>query len=156
MTPKSTCSKPIALAADHGGVALKTVLKQELERLGYETLDLGTHGTDSVDYPDYGAAMGRAITDGQADRGIVVCGSGIGISIAANRFPAVRAALCHDVTSARLCREHNDANVLALGERLTGISVALDCLKVFLDTPFAGGRHEGRVAKLSRCGGDKC
>lgn len=139
----------IAIASDHAGYALKTALIAELERLGYEALDLGAHGEDSVDYPDFGKAMGAAIENGRATRGVIVCGTGIGISIAANRNPQVRAALCHDTTSARLARQHNDANVLALGARISGSEVAKDCLQVFLETAFEGGRHQHRVDKLS-------
>ncbi len=138
----------IALAADHAGYELKDLLKQDLEAAGYEVLDLGTNGPDSVDYPDFGKLLAETIAGRRAGRGVVVCGTGIGISIAANRNPAVRAALCHDETSARLAREHNDANVLALGARLIGTEVARDCLKAFLQTEFAAGRHSGRVAKL--------
>ncbi len=138
----------IALASDHAGYALKTELKEELERQGHEVLDLGTHGPESVDYPDFGHAMGQALEEGRAQRGVLVCGSGIGISIAANRHPGVRAALCYDETSARLARAHNDANVLALGARLIGPEVAKSCLAVFLATDFEGGRHAKRVAKL--------
>jgi len=138
----------IALAADHAGFALKQDLKATLEALGHAVLDLGTHGPESVDYPDFGAALAAAIADGRAARGVLVCGSGIGISIAANRHPAVRAALCHDVTTARLSRQHNDANVLALGSRVTGVAVAQECLQAFLETEFEGGRHSPRVAKL--------
>ena len=140
--------KPIALASDHAGYDLKSVLAGALEAAGHKVLDLGTDGPDSVDYPDYGDALAAAIADGRAERGVAVCGTGIGISIALNRHPGVRAALCHDETSARLAREHNDANVLALGARLIGSEVAKNCLKVFLDTGFAEGRHAGRVAKL--------
>lgn len=139
----------IAIASDHAGYALKTTLLTELERLGYEALDLGAYGEESVDYPDFGKAMAAAIEDGRASRGVIVCGTGIGISIAANRTPAVRAALCQDTTSARLARQHNDANVLALGARIVGSEVAKDCLKVFLETAFEGGRHQRRVDKLS-------
>ena len=138
----------IALASDHAGYGLKTELKEELERQGHEVLDLGTHSPESVDYPDFGHAMGQALEAGRAQRGVLVCGSGIGISIAANRHPGVRAALCHDETSARLARAHNDANVLALGARLIGPEVAKGCLGVFLATDFEGGRHAKRVAKL--------
>lgn len=138
----------IAIASDHAGFELKMTLKQEMEGRGLTVLDLGTHSTDSVDYPDYGAAMAAAIENGDAPRGIVVCGSGIGISIAANRSPAVRAALCQSGLAARLSRLHNDANVLALGARLIGIETALDCLDEFLSTEFEGGRHQRRVAKL--------
>ncbi len=139
---------PVAIASDHAGVALKGVLVTELRALGHEVLDLGTHGTDSVDYPDFGHALAETIVAGRAERGVLVCGTGIGISIAANRHAGVRAAVCHDVTSARLAREHNDANVLALGARLIGDEVAKECLRVFLATAFPGGRHTGRVAKL--------
>ncbi len=141
-------SKLIALASDHAGYELKMALAQELAVMGWEVLDLGTDGPGSVDYADFGHALAEALVAGQAERGVAVCGTGIGISIALNRHPGVRAALCHDETSARLAREHNDANVLALGARLIGSEVAKDCLRVFLDTGFAEGRHVGRVAKL--------
>lgn len=140
----------VAVASDHAGFALKTLLADELRSQGLEVLDLGTSSSESVDYPDFGTALAEAVADGRAARGLVVCGTGIGISIAVNRNPAVRAALCHDATSARLSREHNDANVLALGARLVGEEVALDCLRVFLATAFAGGRHQRRVDKLGR------
>ncbi len=139
----------IAVASDHAGFDLKEILKGDLQQAGYAVLDLGTNSTASVDYPDYGAAMGEAIASGKAERGVIVCGSGIGISIAANRNPKVRAVLAHDATSARLSREHNDANVVAFGQRLIGVEVAREALKVFLNTAFEGGRHAGRVAKLS-------
>ncbi len=138
----------VALAADHAGYDLKETIKRAIEARGFEVLDLGTNGHASVDYTDFGRAMGEAIAGGTAARGVLVCGSGIGISIAANREPTVRAALCHDVTTARLARAHNDANVLALGSRTTGAGVALECLDAFLDTAFEGGRHAPRVAKL--------
>jgi len=127
---------------------MKRALIDEVRALGHEVLDLGCDGPDSVDYPDFGKAVAAAIADGRAERGVVVCGTGIGISIAANRNARVRAAVCHDETSARLAREHNDANVLALGSRLIGSEVAKACLRVFLTTKFAGGRHAARVAKL--------
>ena len=139
----------IAVASDHAGFDLKEILKSDLQAAGYAVLDLGTNSTASVDYPDYGAAMGEAIAAGKAERGVIVCGSGIGISIAANRNPRVRAVLAHDTTSARLSREHNDANVVAFGQRVIGVEVAREALKVFLNTAFEGGRHAGRVAKLS-------
>ena len=139
----------IAVASDHAGFDLKEILKGDLQQAGYAVLDLGTNSTASVDYPDFGAAMGNAIAAGRAEKGVLVCGSGIGISIAANRNPKVRAVLAHDATSARLSREHNDANVVAFGQRLIGIEVAREALKVFLTTPFEGGRHARRVAKLS-------
>lgn len=139
----------IALAADHGGFELKNLLAEKLAEWGYEPLDLGTYSTDSVDYPDMAAKMADAIKAGKADRGVLVCGTGIGISIAANRFPFIRAALIHDAFGARLCREHNNANVIVFGGRTTGVEVAYDCLNIFLNTQFAGGRHARRVEKLS-------
>lgn len=138
-----------AVASDHAGYALKEALKDGLADSGLEVVDLGTDGPCSVDYPDFAAALADAIAGGRAERGLLVCGTGIGISIAANRNPAVRAALCHDTTTARLSRQHNDANVLVLGARLIGEEVAKDCLSVFLSTEYEGGRHDRRVAKLS-------
>ncbi len=140
----------IAVASDHAGFDLKEILKGDLQQAGYAVLDLGTNSTASVDYPDFGTAMADAIAGGKAEKGVVVCGTGIGISMAVNRNPKARAALAHDVTSARLSREHNDANVVAFGARLIGAEVAREAMKVFLETPFTGGRHAGRVAKLSR------
>ena len=141
-------AKSVVIASDHAGFDLKTELKEQLEAGGYDVLDLGTDGPGSVDYPDFGHALAQAIEDGKVERGVLVCGSGIGIGMAANRHKGVRAAVCHDVTSARLAREHNDANVLALGARLVGPEVARECLRVFLDMPFEGGRHARRVAKI--------
>lgn len=138
----------VAIAADHAGFELKSTLEEEIRALGYEVLDLGTNSSESVDYPDFGHRLARALTDGAADRGVLVCGSGIGISIAANRHPGVRAAVCHDTVSARLARLHNDANALALGSRLIGVEVAKDCVRTFLTTEFEGGRHARRVAKI--------
>jgi ribose 5-phosphate isomerase B len=141
----------IAVASDHAGFDLKEILRKDLQDAGYAVLDLGTgSATASVDYPDFGKAVADAVASGKAEKGVAVCGSGIGISIAANRNPKVRCALCHDETSARLTRQHNDANVIAFGQRLIGFEVARAALKVFLETPFEGGRHAGRVAKLSR------
>lgn len=139
----------VALAADHAGFALKESLKGDLAAQGFAVLDLGTDSTASVDYPDFADRMAAALAQGKASRGVIVCGTGIGISIAANRHRHVRAALCTDTTAARLSRQHNDANVLALGARVIGEEVARDCLKVFLETPFEGGRHARRVDKLS-------
>lgn len=141
-------SDVIALASDHGGVELKSLLKEELLKSGHGVLDLGTEGSASVDYPDFAEAMAEAIRQGAAARGVLICGTGIGISIAANRFPFIRAALVTDVTTARLSRQHNDANVLVLGGRTMGAEVARDCLKAFLDTPFEGGRHQRRIDKM--------
>jgi len=142
-------AEPVAFAADHGGFELKTLLLKDLADAGVPVVDLGTHAADSVDYPDFADRLAAALKDGRAACGVLICGTGIGISIAANRHRHIRAALCHDETTARLCREHNDANVLALGARVIGPEVARACLNVFLTTKFAGGRHERRVAKLS-------
>lgn len=142
-------SATIALASDHAGYALKAQLVEELRAAGHVVLDLGPHDEASVDYPDFGAKAAAAIAAGAAARGIVVCGSGIGISIAANRNPAVRCALVTSGLMARLARQHNDANCIALGSRIIGIEVARDCVGEFLNTAFEGGRHAGRVAKLS-------
>jgi len=144
-------SKPVvALVADHAGYELKNALRAVLEEQGYAPLDLGTNSADSVDYPDMAGRLAAALQDGRAERGVMVCGTGIGIAIAANRRPWVRAAVCGDATAARLAREHNDANVLALGARLVGSEVARDCLLTFLATAFAGGRHARRVAMLGQ------
>ena len=140
----------VAVASDHAGFDLKEILKRDLQAAGHEVLDLGTNSTQSVDYPDFGQALAEAVASGKASRGVLVCGTGIGISIAANRNPGIRAALVHDVTSARLSREHNDANVVAFGQRVIGEETAREALKVFLSTNFEGGRHAGRVAKLSK------
>ena len=139
----------IAIVSDHAAYAMKEELAGHLRGMGHEVLDLGTDSTDSVDYPDYGYRIARAIADGKAARGIALCGSGIGISIAVNRHPECRCALVSDGLSARLAREHNDANVLALGARLIGIETARDCVAQFLATPFAGGRHQRRIDKLT-------
>ncbi len=146
MNPKDIA---VALGSDHAGVALKATLREALDAAGHPTLDLGTHGPESVDYPDFADAVAAAVLDGRARFGVLVCGTGIGISIAANRHAGIRCALVHDVTGARLSREHNDANVLAVGARVTGPEVALDALRAFLVTPFGGGRHARRVTKLS-------
>lgn len=149
MTESAPAALPtIAMASDHAGFGLKDTLKVVLEGQGYRVLDLGTNGPASVDYPDFGHALAAALEDGRAQRGVAICGSGIGISIACNRHRGVRAALCHDITTARLCRQHNDANVLALGARLIGEDVAKDCLATFLATDYDGGRHDRRLAKL--------
>jgi ribose 5-phosphate isomerase B len=140
----------IAIAADHAGFALKEALKSELTALDHAVLDLGTgNGADSVDYPDFADRLAAAMAAGKAARGVLVCGTGIGIAMAANRHAHVRAAVCHDETSARLSRQHNDANVLALGARLIGPETARCALRVFLATDFEGGRHRRRVDKLT-------
>lgn len=138
----------IIVASDHAGYGLKEALKPWVKALGYEVLDIGTHSTKSVDYPDFGHAAAQALIDGKASKAIIVCGSGIGISIAANRHAGIRAALCHDGLSARLSREHNDANVLALGARLIGEETAKEAVTQFLTTAFAGDRHQRRVEKI--------
>ena len=142
-------SSSIAIASDHAGYELKQTLRQALEEKGHTVVDLGTDGPSSVDYPDYAYAMISALDDKRAERGVLVCGSGIGISIAANRHPRIRAALVHDSLGARMARQHNDANVICFGGRMIGVEVAVDCLEVFLTTKFEGGRHTGRVTKLS-------
>lgn len=139
----------IALAADHAGMSLKNELAAWVSDAGHEVLDLGTNGPESVDYPDFGTRLAQAVASGEADRGIAVCGSGIGISIAVNRNPACRCARVDDPLSAQLAREHNDANVLALGARLIGGDMARACVAAFLGTEFSGGRHQRRVDMLS-------
>lgn len=139
----------IAIASDHAGFALKQYLVEYLRGKNREVLDLGPDDESSVDYPDFADRLAEALANGQAGHGILICGTGIGISIAANRHRHIRAALCHDVTSARLCREHNNANVLVMGGRLIGTTTAQDCADVFLATEFEGGRHAKRVEKLS-------
>ena len=140
----------IALAADHAGFALKDELATWLREQGHDVSDLGTNSSDSVDYPQFGARLARAVASGEAERGIAVCGSGIGISIAVNREPNCRCARVDDPLSAALAREHNDANVLALGARLIGPDMAKHCVSAFLGTEFAGGRHQRRVDQLSQ------
>jgi ribose 5-phosphate isomerase B len=139
----------IALGADHAGVVLKEQLKERLDERGISYTDFGTTGTDSVDYPDFATAVAREVASGAFDRGVLVCGTGIGMAIAANKVPGVRAAPVVDEQSAILSREHNNANVLALGARVTGTELAVRLLDLFLDTPFAGGRHQRRIDKLS-------
>lgn len=139
----------IAIGADHAGVRLKEDIKQQVIALGHEVEDLGCHCSDSVDYPDYALKVCYQVVSGQADRGILICGTGIGMSIAANKVPGIRCALVSDLFSAKATREHNDTNVLALGERVVGPGVALEIVKVWLETEFSqGSRHEGRVSKL--------
>jgi ribose 5-phosphate isomerase B len=138
----------VALGADHAGWELKEALKAWLMDAGCQVLDFGTHGPDSVDYPDYALQVAEAVTVGKVERGVLVCGTGIGMTIAANKVPGIRAALCGDVFTARMSREHNDANVLALAGRLTGRETGLEILRAWLDTPFAGGRHARRVDKI--------
>ncbi|MBC6680044.1 ribose 5-phosphate isomerase B [Zhenpiania hominis] len=140
----------IAIASDHGGYQLKEEVKKYLEDRGIEILDLGTNSEESVDYPEYGHACGEAVASGKADRGIVCCGTGIGISIAANKVKGVRCALCTDVNMAVMTRKHNDANMLAMGGRTTDTKTALEITAAWLDTEFEGGRHQRRVDMLNR------
>ncbi|MDA9407209.1 MULTISPECIES: ribose 5-phosphate isomerase B [unclassified Bradyrhizobium] len=149
MADKDESTRLVAIACDHGGFALKEALKSALSDVTW--LDLGTDSAASVDYPDFAHKLADAIRDGKARRGVLICGSGIGISIAANRHAHIRCALVHDVTGARLCRQHNDANVLALGGRTTGEVVAKECVEAFLGTAFEGGRHQKRIDKLGTC-----
>lgn len=139
----------IAIASDHAAVELKAELREYLIGLGHEVADLGPETADRVDYPDYGYKLAAVVADGTAERGVALCGSGIGISIAVNRNPACRCARVGDPYSAALSREHNDANVIAMGARLTGVDMAKACLDAFLSTEFGGGRHGPRVDKLS-------
>ncbi|MGE0462969.1 MAG: ribose 5-phosphate isomerase B [Vicinamibacterales bacterium] len=138
----------VALGADHAGVGLKDELKRELDAMRVEYEDFGTNGTSSVDYPDFAAQVARGVSEGRFDRGILVCGSGIGMAIAANKVPGIRAAAIGDTESARLSREHNDLNVLTLGARQTESRRAAEIVRVFLNTPFEGGRHVRRVEKI--------
>ena len=139
----------IAIASDHAAIGLKAELREYLIELGHEVADLGPDSADSVDYPDYGYKLASVVADGTAERGVALCGSGIGISIAVNRNPACRCALVSEPLSAALAREHNDANCIAMGARLTGPDMAKACLDAFLSTDFGGGRHGPRVDKLS-------
>jgi ribose 5-phosphate isomerase B len=138
----------LAIGADHGGVRLKDVVVGALERRGIPFVDVGTNDQASVDYPDFAAKVASGVANGDYDRGILICGTGIGMSIAANKFFGVRAALCHDTYTARMARLHNDANILVVGERVTGPGVAEEIVEVWLDTPFEGGRHSLRVEKI--------
>ncbi|WP_448663179.1 ribose 5-phosphate isomerase B [Sphingomonas sp. CJ20] len=143
-------SRRIAIASDHAAFAMKAELAEWLREAGHVVSDLGTHGPESVDYPDYGYRLGAAIEAGEAEFGVALCGSGIGISIAVNRIPAARCALVSEPLSASLARQHNDANVIALGARLIGPEMARACITAFLETPFLGDRHARRVDKLSQ------
>lgn len=148
MPTETGSPEAIVIAADHGGYELKTLLSEYFRERGFNVLDVGTHSLDAVDYPDIAERLVDTIRAGRAKRGVLMCGTGIGASIAANRHPEIRAALCHDVTTARLARQHNDANVLVMGGRTTGLETARNCLDVFLATEFEGGRHARRVGKL--------
>ena len=139
----------IALGSDHAGFELKEDLRSYLAEMKIDALDLGTYSKDSVDYPDVAVKVAEKVARGEVERGLLICGTGIGMSIVANRFAGVRAALCHDLYTARISREHNNANILALGGRVTGKGLAREMLKVFLETEFQGGRHERRVKKIA-------
>lgn len=138
----------IALGSDHGGFTLKEEIKKYLNEKGMEYKDFGTHTTDSCDYPDIALPAARAVASGEYDRGILICGTGIGIGIAANKVHGIRAALCHDTFSARASREHNNANILTMGERVIGRGLAMDIVDIWLKTEFTGGRHQRRVEKI--------
>jgi ribose 5-phosphate isomerase B len=138
----------IAIAADHAGFELKQVLRDRLRAAGHQVEDLGTHSSESTDYPDYASAVARQLTEGKADRGILVCSTGVGMSIAANKIPGIRAALGHFPEEVRLTRAHNDANILTLGANFTDAATAAQLIEVFLNTGFDGGRHSRRLAKI--------
>jgi len=138
----------IGLACDHGGFELKEELKAFLKSLGAEPIDMGTFNEDSVDYPDFGVLVAEKVSRGELERGILICGTGIGMSIVANKFPRIRAALANDLYSSRCSREHNDANILIIGGRIVGKELAKEIVKVWLETPFAGGRHQRRLEKI--------
>ncbi len=140
----------IAAGCDHGGFSLKTVLIEQLTESGHEVLDLGTHSNERVDYPDFAEAVAKSVASGEAEFGLLVCGSGIGVCMVANKISGIRAATIHDVTSAHLSREHNDANIICLGERLIGPEVAKEVLDVFLASEFQEGRHLNRVKKIDK------
>lgn len=140
--------KRVALASDHGGFGLKCQIDKYLKSKGYTVVDLGTDSEESVDYPDYGAKAAEAVLKGDADCAVIMCGSGIGISISANKFKGIRCALCFDTYTAKMCRQHNDANIMAIGGRITTIERAEDMVDLFLTTDFEGGRHQRRIDKL--------
>lgn len=138
----------IAIACDHGGYRLKNVLIEELKRQGYEVKDYGTYSEESCDYPDYASQAARAVANGECEKGVVVCGTGIGVSICANKIKGIRCALCHDVFSAKATRAHNDANMLAMGQRVIGEGLAVEILNAWLHTEFEGDRHVRRIEKM--------
>ena len=140
----------IAIASDHGGFSLKVDIVSFLKELGYEVNDMGPKNQNSVDYPDYGIRIAQAVTTNTNSRGIVICGTGIGMSIIVNRFPGIRGTLCSDLYTAKLCREHNDSNILIMGGRVVGYGLAREIVKVWLSTPFEGGRHQKRLDKINQ------
>ena len=143
----------IGIGSDHGGFELKEEMKRFLEESGYQVKDFGTHSKESVDYPDFGRVVGEAVVAGEVDKGVVSCGTGIGIAISANKVKGVRAALCGDVYSARMSREHNNANIIAMGGRVLGVDLAKEILSAYLKSEFQGGRHERRVNKIAEIEG---
>lgn len=149
MDHKEAGNMKIAIGADHAGYRLKDDIVKLIESLGHEVTDVGCHCADSVDYPDYSLPVCELVASGQADRGILICGTGIGMSIAANKYPGIRCALVHDTFSAKATREHNDTNVLAMGERVIGPGLAAEIVEIWLSTPFSGGeRHQKRIDKM--------
>ena len=140
----------VAFACDHGGFDCKERIIKEIKTLGCEVIDCGCFGPESVDYPDFAEAAGRAVADGRAERGVLICGTGIGISIAANKVKGIRCAVVHDHLTAELCRQHNNANMVSFGARIIGIEVAADCVRTFLTTDFLGDRHQKRVYKITK------
>lgn len=138
----------IAIGNDHAAVEMKREIQKYLEELGHEVVNYGTDTVESCNYPEYGEKVGRAVADKEADCGVLICGTGVGISIAANKVKGVRAAVCSDVTTARLVKEHNNANIIAFGARIVGIELAKDIVRAYLDAEFAGGRHERRVEMI--------
>jgi ribose 5-phosphate isomerase B len=142
--------KKIAVASDHGGFELKQSIIAHLLNMGLEVDDLGPHSDDSVDYPDYGVKLAEMVAEKKLDRGIVICGTGIGMSIVVNRYPGIRGTLCADIFTAKLCREHNDSNILVLGGRIIGKGLAAEIVNTWLNTPFEGGRHQRRLDKINQ------
>jgi len=139
----------VALGNDHAGTPLRDLVIDEVQKAGHEVIDLGTPGAESVDYPDYARQVAEAVTKGRADRGVLICGTGIGMAMVANKFPGIRCAVCSDVYAARMTRRHNDANVLALRGREADLDVTREIVRIFLDEPFEGGRHQRRIDKIS-------
>ena len=142
--------KKIAIASDHGGFDLKESIISQLLNIGWEVDDLGPYSGDSVDYPDYGIKLAEEVSEKKVERGIVICGTGIGMSIVVNRYPRVRGTLCSDVFTAKLCREHNDSNILVMGGRVIGKGLAAEIVNTWLNTPFEGGRHQRRIEKINQ------
>ncbi len=146
----------IAIGCDHAATELKKKIIEFLEVNQCEVEDLGTHGKDSVDYPDFGKAVSLSVSEGRADRGVLICGTGIGMSIVANKFPGIRATLCYDIFTSRMSRMHNDSNILVLGSRTTGEQLALSITETWLKTGFEGGRHQSRLDKITNMEGSVC